>query len=462
MKEGNINYGIIPQPPVTAASVPVDLTAATMKEHKNKILDRMREQNYDALVIYADREHGTNYGYLTGFEPRFEESLLVLHRDGKAYLMLGNESLKMDQYARLPVVGIHVPHFSLPNQPMRTSRTWLELLEQTGIRPGMRIGAVGWKLFTGKLEDNSQMFDLPYYILDGIKRLCQESGCVSNATRLFIDPAYGVRIQMNANEIAHYEYGASLAGHCIYRTLNELAEGKTELELADHLAVDGQPFSVQTICATGERYTNAVVSPRNKAVQVGDRVTMTMGLRGGLTHRCGYAVSCTEQMPEKEKDYLEKVAKPYYRALVVWYSHVGIGVNAGKLYEQIERTIPRSAYGWELNPGHYTAGEEWMSSPFYENSPVLLKSGMLLQMDIIIEVDGYGSANAEDGIALADEELRKELRETYPDVWERIQSRQAYMRDILHIPVRDEVLPMSGLCGYFRPYMLDKERALYL
>ena len=35
----------------------------------------------DWLVVYADREHLANMAFLTGFEPRFEEALLIL---GKA------------------------------------------------------------------------------------------------------------------------------------------------------------------------------------------------------------------------------------------------------------------------------------------------------------------------------------------------------------------------------------------
>ena len=32
----------------------------------------------DALLVYADREHFANLSYLTGFDPRFEEALLIL------------------------------------------------------------------------------------------------------------------------------------------------------------------------------------------------------------------------------------------------------------------------------------------------------------------------------------------------------------------------------------------------
>lgn len=162
-----ILFGKVPDPPVTAAPEPVDLTDDTMQEHKNKVLMAMEKRNLDILVVYADREHGTNYGYLTGFEPRFEESVLVLHKDGTAFLMLGNESKKMALYSRIKAKLVHVPYFSLPNQPMESSYTWTQLLRHTGIKEGKKVGITGWKLFTPKNEDTSQFYDVPSFIVDG-------------------------------------------------------------------------------------------------------------------------------------------------------------------------------------------------------------------------------------------------------------------------------------------------------
>ena len=461
MKDIKVGYEKVSRPPNTIATEPVYLTDDTMRERKNRILMLMKQHDFDSIVIYADREHGANYGYLTGFEPRFEESLLVIHDSGKAYLMLGNESLKMALYSRIEVEAIHTPHFSLPNQPMETESTWLELLKKVKIDECRKIGIVGWKLFTGKLEDNKRLFDVPYYVVDGIKKVSTDA-TIENATGLFIDPVYGCRTRMNANEIAHYEYAAATASHCVYEVMNAIEVGKTEMELAELLAAQGQPLSVQTICATGERFTNATVEPRNKKVQLGDRITFTMGLKGGLSHRCGYAVSEKSQLKVNEKDYLERVAFPYYKALATWYSNIGIGVKGADFYTLIDEILPQKKYKWTLNPGHYTADEEWLSSPFYPNSEAYIQSGMMLQMDIIISVSGFGGTNAEDGIAVADENLRDDIRKQYPELWQRFMKRRMYMQEVLNIPLKEEILPMSTICGYYRPYMLNKDNALYI
>ncbi|WP_018751754.1 M24 family metallopeptidase [Paenibacillus sanguinis] len=458
----DVKYTKVAPPELEPASVPVDLQDETMIEHKEKVLARMLDAGLNTLVIYADREHGTNFGYLTGFEPRFEESVLVLHQDGQAYIMLGNESLRMAQYCRITAQAIHVPHFSLPNQPMETDKPFAELLAASGIQSGSSVGVVGWKMFTSALEDNEQLYDVPFFIVDAVRRLVGGLGFVKNATELFIHPDRGARVINNANEIAHYEFGASLASACVLNALNTIEPGRTELEIADKLAAYGQPVNVQTICATGERFTNAVVAPRHKKVALGDRFSMTMGMRGGLTSRSGYVAAKESELPDGLQDYLHQVAIPYYAAAATWYSTVRAGLPAGELYERIEGVLPKEKFGWKLNPGHLTSGEEWMSSPVFKNSSIELMSGMLLQMDIIPHVPGYGGANAEDGIALADQPLRQQLEAEYPEVWARICERRRYMQDTLGIRLHPDVLPLSNLCGYMRPLLLDRTRAFKL
>ncbi len=38
----------------------------------------MEELKITHTMVYADREHFANLAYLTGFDPRFEESLLIV------------------------------------------------------------------------------------------------------------------------------------------------------------------------------------------------------------------------------------------------------------------------------------------------------------------------------------------------------------------------------------------------
>ena len=55
------------------------------------------------VVVYADREHSANLAYLTGFDPRFEEALLIVGPAGDPTLLVGNECVGMAAAAPLPL-----------------------------------------------------------------------------------------------------------------------------------------------------------------------------------------------------------------------------------------------------------------------------------------------------------------------------------------------------------------------
>lgn len=445
-------------PTLEEGLIPVMLSDETMQNRKARLLEKMQRDGFDAVVVYADLEHGSNFEYLCGFLPRFEEALLVLHADGKAFMVLGNENLNKAEKARIEAVPIHMPHFSLPNQPMQTEKSVAQILASCELEKAEKIGLIGWKNFTSQVEDNHLLFDLPYFLVEALKTVCQKAQ-FTNAAYLLIGEN-GVRTTNNANEFAHYEYGAALAGNCILKTMDRLEVGKTEMEMAETLAADGQRHSVVTIMATGARFEKANLYPGNKQIQCGDKISITTGFKGGLQSRAGYAVECAEQLPEKEQEYLTAVAIPYFQALKVWLETIKIGINGNDLYEAIEAVLPKKAYGWTLNPGHLCADEEWMSSPIYPQSKEALQSGMLFQIDIIPSVNGYGGVSCESGILLADEALRKEIAREYPAVWERIVKRRAYMQEVLGIHIHEDVLPTSMATAYLRPYLLKKEMAL--
>lgn len=435
----------------------VQLTDETMTERKGKVINAMQNVNVDTLVIYCDVEHGGNFSYLTGFVTRFEESLLILHQSGEAFLVLGNENTKMANYARIDAELIHTPLFSLPDQPMDNEQQLTDVLAAAKIEKGQQVGLVGWKMFT-TAGDNRKLYDLPAFIVNGVETLVGSEN-VSNQTDLFIHSNYGVRSQNNANEIAHYAFGSSLASDCVLRAIDEVAVGKTEMEIGSHLVKYGQRTNVFPIAATGERFEHAVISPTDKKIKLGDKLSITTGFKGGLASRSGYAAASAQDLPEEQKAYIEKVAAPYYKAVVTWLENIKIGMQGKALYALIEEVLPQADYHWHLNPGHLTSDEEWMSSPVKKDTTTPLTSGMLLQIDIIPSVAGYAGTSCENGIALADENLRHALAESYPNFWQQIIKRQAYIRAVLNIDLPDEVLPLSSGVAYYTPFFLAKDVA---
>ena len=97
------------------------------------------------LIVWGDREHSSNMAYLTGFDPRFEEALLIIttRDDRRPRLLVGNECLG---YAPDPAIGVEVElwqDLSLMGQPRERSRTLRNILESEGLQPGSRVVCVG-------------------------------------------------------------------------------------------------------------------------------------------------------------------------------------------------------------------------------------------------------------------------------------------------------------------------------
>lgn len=145
-----------------------------------------------------------------------------------------------------------------------------------------------------------------------------------NATHIFIHPEEGMRIINDVHSIAAFEYGAAHASQNIKNMLEKLAPGKTEIELASDLNPRGLVLSCHSILAAGENRFRGLISPTDRKVEKGDAFSGCMGMEGGLSSRCGYAAESEEDIREECRDYLEKVAKPYYAAASAWYEGISI------------------------------------------------------------------------------------------------------------------------------------------
>ncbi|MGI6383497.1 MAG: aminopeptidase P family N-terminal domain-containing protein [Tissierellaceae bacterium] len=458
VKVENIKYKVVKEPFWGVPKEQPELPDEVYKQRLERTLKAMEGKGLDYLLIYADREHYGNFDYFTGFEPRFEEAIFVLDKSGKAKILLGNECIGMAKHSRIPAEGILYHTLSLPNQPMGENRDIEDILTDLGLNKSHKVGIVGWKLIY-PVYGTEDMFDVPSFIVEGAARVVGREN-ILNATDLFIHPEYGVRVINSADEIAYFEFGAAYASDSVQKMLLNTRTGLTEIEISQFQTSGSIPTNLFPKVLAGDRMDLNMVSPTSNVVNLGDRFQITMGHVGGQTNRRGFAAYSEEDLADEAKGWLDDIAKPYFATVVNWYENIGIGVKGGEIYDMVENTYPQEKYGWFLNPGHLIAAEEWLSSPIYEGSDITLKSGMVMQMDIIPFVESYYAApNCEDGIAIADEALRNELKEKYPDVYERIENRRKFMSEVLNIQLKPEILPLSNICGLYRPYMLNKDRA---
>ncbi len=261
----------------------------------------MHAHKLDFLAVYADREHYANFRYLVGFEPRFEEGVLIVSADDPSFLMLGNECFPMHAVAKIPVKPILCQALSLPNQPLDFFSSMQDLFEQAGIKKGMRVGLAGWKLFTPRHgRDWQAMFCVPAFIAQSLIAIAGAEA-VTNATGLFIDPETGLRIVNEPEQAAVFAYGAAIAGQSVCNVWENAAVGKSELEVAGNFIQQGMQLSCHPIVSAGPNIARGLVSPTGYRLREGDPFCVSFGLEGGLTCRGGYLVEQESALPAGKK-----------------------------------------------------------------------------------------------------------------------------------------------------------------
>jgi hypothetical protein len=425
-------------------------------------LERLREaaakRGLDSVVLYADREHSASIAWLTGFDPRFEEAIVLVGTADDPAILVGNECFGMAGAAPLAMRRHLLQDLSLPDQPRDRSRPIEELLADEGIHPGRRVGVIGWKTYA-----DPSWIDAPSWLADRLRALVGPSVPVVNATRLLIDPADGLRTINEADQVAAFEYASCHTSGAIRRLLTGLRPGMTEQEAVALLGWNGMPLSCHLMLSSGPRASLGLLSPGDRVIRHGDRFTCAYGVWGALTCRAGFVAEDASELPPAIGDYVARLVAPYFEAVAEWYATLGLGVPGGALAEVIDRRLGDPFFGIFLNPGHLLALDEWVSSPVWRGSRVPLRSGMALQVDIIPATGtDHFTSNIEDGIVIADETLRDELAVRFPDAWQRISARRVFMGQELGIRLAPEVLPLSDMPAYLAPFLLRPDHVMTL
>jgi len=435
-----------------------EIPATTYAERLERLRERMDARGYERLAVYADREHSANISYLTGFDPRFEEALLVVAPDGDPAIMVGNECFGVAGATPMPMRRHLFQDFSLPSQPRDRSRPLAELLADEGIAPGGRVGVVGWKTYA-----TPAMSDAPSYLVDALRGLVGASGAIENATDLLIDAADGMRVINEVEQLAGLEAASCQTSHGVRQLLRGLQPGMTEREAVALLGWNGSPLSCHLMLTAGPRARYGLLSPGDRPIERGDPFTVAFGIWGALNCRAGFVVADASELPSEAEDYVERLVAPYFAAVAEWYAALRVGQPGGVLQDIIDRRLGDPFFGIFLNPGHQIHLDEWVNSPVWRGSTVELRSGMVLQADIIPATGTpYFTTNIEDGVALADASLRAELERRFPDAWGRVQARRAFMGGALGIELHPDVLPLSNIAAFLPPFLLRPDHAMVM
>lgn len=420
---------------------------------------RARGAGYDLLVVYGDREHAANLHWLTGFDPRFEEALLVVGPD-TAHLLAGNECLSYTQFSPLVQAGDikvgHCPSLSLPSQPRAGRRLadWLADL----VPQGARVGALGWKWFEAdEVDDPARALDLPAFIADPIRA---RATVVENASALLMHPASGLRARVDAAGIARLEFANHMAAKALKRMVFSIREGMRDFEAVEAARIGGLPLGCHPTFATNGR--NGLSGPTGEILHRGQKISFNICHWGANICRAGWLARSEHDLPDHAQDYLDAFALPYLQAMSDWCALMVPGTSGGAIWTAMRCALPLERFNVTLNPGHLIDLDEWLSSPIRQHSSDALASGMAMQMDVIPDHQVYGSTRMEDGYVLADADLRDDLLRLFPNVAKRCAARQRFMREVIGMAVPDTLLPLADTCGIIAPWLLDPAQVLAL
>ncbi|NJM40771.1 MAG: M24 family metallopeptidase [Anaerolineae bacterium] len=444
----NITLKSIPLPELIAPSAPPSVPA---DEYQDRLRTLYENAGCDWVLVYADREHTANLTFLTNFDPRFEEALLVLGRDTRA-LILGNEGMGYTSQAKPKLDFVLCQSLSLMGQPRGDAPRLDAVLRKVGLGAGQRVGVVGWKYLEPSEDDEpSAPAFVPAYVLRHVQSVVAD-GELIDVTHLLMHPTHGQKSHNSAAQLAAFEWAAMHASNAVQRVVRGAHPGQTELEAAAALFQHpGLPYICHPMLnsAGPDAPVIGLRSPGPRTLRYGDGMSSALGYWGGLTARAGLLRA------EPDEAFVQQVVVPYYNAVATWWQTLRIGVTGDEVNTAVMKALSGASWKPALNPGHLISIDEWSHSPIRPGSDEKLGSGMALQCDIIPAPMPNGwSLNCEDTVALADANLRADLAANFPAAWARIQARRAWMREVLGLNLAEDVLPFANAPACLAPFWL--------
>jgi hypothetical protein len=436
---------------VPSFGAPVQAPRIPASTYEKRCREAYARAECDWLVVYADREHLANITFLSGYDPRFEEALLLLGPREKRILVVGNEGEAYAPLAGLPGLEIALAQsMSLMGQDRSRKPDLAAVLRAAGLSRGQTIGLVGWKYFEpDEWDEPSPGLLVPHYLVVMLSRIAGGADALKDATAVLMHPSSGLRSTIDADQIALHEWGAARASAAVWRIVTGTRLSVSELEAASVMGYAGEVLSAHVMYATGDSQSAVIGlrSPGGRIVSRGDGAATAVGYWGGLSARAGLIAD--------HDDAFLKTAVAYFGGLIAWYEAADIGVAGEDLFAAVAGALEEGGLKSTLNPGHLTGHDEWIHTPIRRGSRERIASGMPFQVDIIPSPLRAGWAlNCEDGVLFADAALRAELRARHPKVSERIEARRRFVSDKLGINVGDSILPLSSTPLCLPPFWL--------
>ncbi len=270
---------------------------------------------------------------------------MLLDRRGNRLLLVGNECMGYLPEAELGLRVELFQEFSLMGQPREKSRPLRKILAGFGVGRGSRVGCAGWKCYQSRLvrttsraargesaaAEATLATDLPAYIVDVLRKLAGPAGQVRNATGIFMNPDDGLRLTSEPEQIAQFEFAATVSSEGVLGVLRGIRPGVAEDDLERLLDSRGLPLSCHRIVGFGEKAKRGLASPSARRAALGDSYTVSFGVTGSLTCRAGCVARGPDDLPGALRDFYPRYAANYFSVVAAWYTAIGVGATADEV-----------------------------------------------------------------------------------------------------------------------------------
>lgn len=238
-----------------------EIPSSIYEERCNKLYTKAA---CDWVVIYGDREHFANLYYLTEFDPRFEEAVLILGKGNQRYLLVGNEGMMYKAVVKPRLETILCQTFSLMGQDRSSSARFDEILKNIGISSGEKIGVCGWKYLEDEERQGFKGLFVPAYVVDCLESLVKDSEAIVDVSSELMHPTKGLRAYNEIEQIAVFEWAATRASAALDRIVKGTKTGISELEAVSKMGYAGEPLTTYVMYASGKKEIVGLRSPNAK------------------------------------------------------------------------------------------------------------------------------------------------------------------------------------------------------
>ena len=363
--------------------------------------------------------------WLTGFDPRFEEAILVLGQTDEPAILVGNECHGMAGRGAAPDAPPPVPG-SEPAEPAPGPvRPLGDILAAEGVGPGSRIGVIGWKTYADRTK-----LEAPAFLVDELRRAGRPAGLVENAGDLLIDAADGLRVVNEVEQLRLSRVGrlpdlrrrAPLAGRPAAR--HDRAGGRPAAALERDPALlppdaDGRPAGRRSGCSARATGRSSAGPVHHRLRDLG-RAQLPGRLRRGGRVR---AVRGNPRLRRSPRRPLLRGGRRLVRGAprrAGWWNAPGI----------VDHHLGDPFFGISLNPGHQMrarrVGRFAGRTGLHDRAP--LGDGPAVDIIPATGTDVLSPRTSRMASRWQTQSLRGDLAGTVPDAWSRIATRRGSWR----------------------------------